>query len=118
MEMKIRVVLATLFVAAIVPACARPSETPKAESATLNVTDWTDKTELYMEYPPLVAGQTALFAVHLTKLSDFTPVNTGRARIEFAPEAGGLAKVLEGPEPSRPGAFRVEGVPPAPGRYR
>ena len=24
---------------------------------TLDVTDWTDKTELFMEYPPLVAGQ-------------------------------------------------------------
>ena len=39
------------------------------------MTDWTDKTELFMEYPPLVAGETALFAVHLTKLGDFSAVN-------------------------------------------
>ena len=26
--------------------------------------------------------------------------------------------MLTGSEPSRPGAFRVEGVPPSPGRYR
>ena len=36
------------------------SDVPKAETPSLNVTDWTEKTELYMEYPPLVAGRTAL----------------------------------------------------------
>jgi RND family efflux transporter MFP subunit len=83
----------------------------------LNITDWTEKTELYMEYPPLVAGRTALFAVHLTRLADFQPLTAGRPRIEFTPESGGAAKVIPGSEPSRPGAFRVEGAPPAPGRY-
>jgi hypothetical protein len=85
---------------------------------TLDVTHWTDKTELFMEYPPLVTGRSALFAVHLTKLADFTPVQAGQTKIEFTPEAGGTPKVLVGPKPSRPGAFRVEDVPPAPGRYR
>ena len=36
---------------------------------TLDVTSWTDKSELFMEHPPLVAGQTVRFAVHLTKLA-------------------------------------------------
>jgi hypothetical protein len=71
-----------------------------------------------MEYPPLVAGQTALFAVHLTALADFTAVTAGRANIEFTPESGGAPTTLAGPEPSRPGVFRVEGVAPAQGRYR
>ena len=84
----------------------------------MNVTDWTDKTELYMEYPPLVAKRSALFAVHLTRLSDFAPLTAGRPRIEFMPEGGGAPAVLTGSEPSRPGAFRVEGVPPPAGRYR
>src|SRR5438876_4380005 len=93
--------------------CARTSNAPKAEPPTLNVTDWTDKTELYMEYPPLVAGEPALFAVHLTRLDDFKPVTSGHAALEFAPIAGGQPKVLTGPPPSRPGAFRIEGPPPA-----
>ena len=38
-----------------------------------------------------------------------------RRSIEFTPETGGAPKVLVGPEPSRPGAFRVEDVPPAAG---
>ena len=46
-------------------ACTRSGDAPKAEPVALNVTHWTEKTELYMEYPPLVAGQSARFAVHL-----------------------------------------------------
>ena len=39
--------------------CARRGGEPKAETATLNVTHWTEQSELFMEYPPLVAGQPA-----------------------------------------------------------
>lgn len=118
MTTRTQILCAALLAAASVTGCARQTETAKAESETLNVTHWTDKTELYMEYPPLVAGRTALFAVHLTKLDDFKPVSAGRASVEFAPEAGGQPKTIAGPEPSRPGAFRVDGAPPAAGRYR
>jgi cobalt-zinc-cadmium efflux system membrane fusion protein len=99
-------------------ACRRTTESPKPETPSLNVTNWTEKTELYVEYPPLVAGRTALFAIHLTKLGDFQPLAAGRPRIELTPESGGTANVLPGAEPSRPGAFRVEGAIPSAGRYR
>ena len=99
-------------------ACRYRSQPTHTESPTLNVTHWTGRTELYMEYPPLVAGQTTLFAVHLTTLGDFKPVTAGQARVEFTPHSGGQPTSLVGPNPSRPGAFRVEGPPPAAGRYR
>src|SRR5688500_7880301 len=91
---------------------------PAAEAPTLDVTSWTDKTELFMEYPPLVAGQEALFAVHLTRLSDFSAMTAGRPRLELTPESGGTPAVLQGQEPSRPGVFRVLAPAPAAGRYR
>lgn len=91
--------------------------TTEEELPTLDVTHWTDKTELFMEYPPLVAGTPALFAVHLTTLADFKPVTAGRASLEFTPAGGGAPTRLVGPEPSRPGVFRVEGAPPAAGQY-
>lgn len=117
MTTTIRTIYAALLVAGLA-ACAQREEAPAAESPALAVTEWSDKTELFMEYPPLVAGRAALFAVHLTTMADFKPVTSGQARIEFAPAAGGSAKVLTGPQPSRPGIFRVEGTPPAPGQYR
>ena len=88
------------------------------ELPTLDVTHWTDKTEMFVEYPPLVSEQTALFAIHLTHLADFQAVTSGQAKIEFVPDAGGQSHVLVGPAPSRPGVFRVEDVPPPAGRYR
>ena len=111
-------VAATLFASAVTVACGRRSDPAKTEPPSLNVTDWTDKTELYMEYPPPVTGRPALFAVHLTRLSDFKPLTAGRPRLEFTPANGGSTTVLTGSEPSRPGAFRVEGAPPSPGQYR
>ena len=63
------------------------------------MTNWTDKTELFMEYPPLVAGQTALFAVHLTRLGDFKPVTAGQAaRSSSRRRRGGPPATLAGPE--------------------
>jgi RND family efflux transporter MFP subunit len=84
----------------------------------LDVTSWTDKSELFMEYPPLVAGQTVRFAVHLTRLEDFSALNAGRPSIEMTPESGGSVTTLPGSEPLRPGAFRVEGTLPPAGRYQ
>ena len=107
-----------LVIAAAVAACGRNAEPPPPELPTLDVTRWTDATELFMEYPPLVAAQTALFAVHLTRLSDFSAMTEGRPRLEFMPESSGTPAVLQGAEPSRPGVFRVEAAAPPAGRYR
>ena len=94
---------------------AAPAAEP--EPPTLDVTAWTDKTELFMEYPPLVAGEPALFAVHLTRLSDFSAMTTGRPSLEFTPASGGRPIVVQGNPPSRPGVYRIEGPMPAAGQY-
>ena len=110
-----------VVLAAALVACTRQSATPQQVTEPLepvNVTHWTATTELYMEYPPLVSGRAALFAVHLTRLGDFQALTNGHASIEFTPAGGGSPTVLTGGEPSRPGAFRVEGKPPAAGAYR
>ena len=106
-----------LAIACGAASCGREAAEPEAEVPTLDVTHWTDKTELFMEYPPLVAGQKALYAVHLTRLSDFSAMTAGKPRLEFTPESGGTPTVLQGNEPSRPGVFRVEGASPPAGRY-
>ena len=113
----VAVVLLPCLLATTLSACAK-REAATAEPPTLSVTDWTEKTELFMEYPPLVAGHSARFAVHLTTLHDFKALNAGRPSAEFVPERGGTPTVFAGTDALRPGAFRVEGVPPAPGTYR
>ena len=109
---------AALVMAVLTAACAREAEPPaEVETPTLDVTTWTEQTELFMEYPPLVAGETALFAVHLTRLSDFTAMTAGRPSLALTPETGGVPVILEGQEPSRPGVFRIEAAAPVAGRY-
>ena len=107
-----------LVVAASIAACGGEVEQLEAEVPTLDVTAWTGTSELFMEYPPLVVGQEALFAVHLTRLSNFSAMTTGRPRLEFTPESGGPPVVLPGEEASRPGVYRVLGAPPTAGRYQ
>src|SRR6185295_14135008 len=111
-----KLLTALSMAAVLATACSRnaaPVPQAQAEAPTIDETSWTDKTELYMEHPPLVAGQTVRFAVHLTKLADFSALNAGRPSIEMTPESGGSAVTLPGSEPLRPGAFRVEGkIPP------
>jgi membrane fusion protein, heavy metal efflux system len=111
--------LAVALTVVVAGACrGKAPDTAERETPTLDVTSWTDKSELFMEYPPLVTGHAARFAVHLTRLQDFKPLNEGKPSVTFTPEAGGTATVFAGTPPLRPGAFRVEGTPPAPGRYR
>jgi len=118
--MAIRFVETLAVVLAVTAGCSRGATAPPAapESETLDVTSWTDQTELFMEHPPLVAGQTVRFAVHLTRLADFSALNAGRPSIEMTPEGAGSSVTLPGSDPLRPGAFRVEGTLPAAGRYR
>src|SRR5215212_7799239 len=118
MTRRLSLVIALLLSLGLAVGCrgtAAPAE--NAEPPTLDVTHWTEKTELFMEYPPLVAGHSARFAVHLTTLGDFKALNAGRPRVEFTPERGGAPTVFPGTAPLRPGAFRVEGTPPAAGTY-
>ena len=75
---RVMTVAVVLAIACVAAACGREAPAPEAELPTLDVTHWTDKTELFMEYPPLIAGQSALYAVHLTRLSDFSAMTAGR----------------------------------------
>ena len=112
--------LLVVVVAGLFASCSRGASPPPeaAEVPTLAVTSWTNTTELFMEHPPLVAGETVRFAVHLTTMADFGALNAGRPSIEMTPESGGTSVTLPGSDPLRPGAFRVEGTLPAAGRYR
>lgn len=70
------------------------------------VTLWSDSTELFMEYPALVVGQPETFAVHLTDLTDFQPLRSGRVTFRFEASAGTAAPVvLTQDEPRSPGIY-------------
>lgn len=93
------------------PPAAEPEEPER-----LSVTRWTDKTELFMEYPPLVAGETGRFAVHLTSLRDFKAVDAGRVTVRLD-AADDRSEAFNAEAPSRPGIFGVDVRPGRAGRH-
>ena len=78
-------------------------------------TRWTARSELFVEYPPLVEGETSRFAIHFTDLSTFEPVLDGRAAVHLA---GSRDLEFTVDTPGRPGIFGVDVTPTQAGRYR
>ena len=97
--------------------CTRsaPSALPDDASDAVSVTRWTDRTELFAEYSPLVVGTTSRFAIHLTRLDTFEPVRTGRVEVRLQ-GAGRPPEVFRADGPSSPGIFGVDVTPAHAGR--
>jgi membrane fusion protein, heavy metal efflux system len=110
--MALRASIVWLLLAMVVSGCGgeQPAATQEAELDPLSVTEWTDKTEVFAEYPPLVVGQTSRFAIHLTGLSNFKAVSSGQVEVRL--EGGGAApETFRVGGPSRPGIFGVDVKP-------
>ena len=110
-------VFTVLAVASLMTACSVSvvPEPVDEESPAIAVTAWTDRTELFMEYPPLVAGETGRFAVHLTDLTTLQPVTDGRVTVRLEGQA---IDTFRTDGPSSPGIFGVDVMPPAARRYQ
>jgi RND family efflux transporter MFP subunit len=77
---------------------------PRAETPEpLKATVWTTKGELYLEYPALVAGRKARFAIHLTRLSDFKAVKDATCEVRLARDTG--AEIFPCDPSTHPGIF-------------
>ena len=106
---------------ALTPACGAPGAAPvelavvdSEERPAVVEARWTDRTELFVEYPVLVAGETSRFAIHLTDLDTFGPVRTGRAAVVLG---GAGDETFAVDEPGRPGIFGIDVTPSAAGTY-
>ena len=107
------IVLLALSVAATCTIACGGQAPPAAEAEELeglSVTRWTGKTELFAEYPPLIAGRTSRFAIHLTRLDTFKALTAGHVEVQL--RGGGAApEAFAVDAPSRPGIFGVDVKP-------
>ncbi len=101
------VVLGAILLASCEP--DRPNEEPAADSeagpAGGAVTLWTDSIELFMEHPALIVAAPDKFAVHLTDLTDFAPLRSGKLTLRFEPKNGGAPVVVTQDAPRSPGIY-------------
>ena len=94
-----------------------PAATGALEPATAQAvveSRWSQSTELFMEYPPLIAGETSRFAIHFTDIETFEPVRTGRAEVRLS---GARAQSFAADRPGRPGIFGIDVTPAQVGRF-
>ncbi|MBU4005336.1 MAG: HlyD family efflux transporter periplasmic adaptor subunit, partial [Gammaproteobacteria bacterium] len=78
------------------------------------ITHFSDKTELFVEFPTLIVGQTVTFVAHFTQLADFKPLVQGKLAVLLS---GGNApdERFTVDAPSVPGIFKPGVTPQAAG---
>lgn len=87
------------------------------EGASEAVTVWGEHTQLFVEFPALVAGEDSPFAAHLTRLSDHLAIPEGRAEVTLACD-GQPPQQFVVDAPSVAGIFRPVVHPTQAGRCR
>lgn len=101
--------VAGILAVALLGGCGRDDEQDQpaggGEPAGGAITLWTDSTELFMEYPALIVGAPDKFAVHLTDITDFAPLRSGRVTLRFEPKGGGEVVVVTQEAPRAPGIY-------------
>lgn len=81
---------------------------------SLSYTLYSDTTELFVEFQPLVVGKTSRFATHLTLLSDtFRPYTEGQVTVSLVQDDKGIRNTVD--SPGTPGIFRLALQPARPG---
>ncbi|QPK61650.1 efflux RND transporter periplasmic adaptor subunit [Methylomonas sp. LL1] len=76
-----------------------------AEREALAYTDYTENSELFVEFKVLVVGEASSFAAHLTKLADFKALTEGKVIVTLS--GGGQAdENFEAGPSENPGIFR------------
>jgi RND family efflux transporter MFP subunit len=111
-----------ILIAGLVPlisGCGNEDTSPGSHTHgpdPLSFTVWTEKAELFVEFPPLVVGEVRRFAAHFTEMENFKAIKEGKVAVRLRESKDRLARgtVLE---PSSPGIFRPFLTPDKEGTY-
>jgi len=104
-----RILIAAVFIVSLqLISCtndhSQEQDNAKNELEGTSVTQHTEKTEIFMEYPALVINEEAKFLIHLTDLKDFKAVKQGTLTAEFTNENGNKFSIKED-KPARDGIY-------------
>ncbi len=106
--------LATLACRAAAPDDHADPGPASTELPTQSFTVWAARTELFMEYHPLIVGVGTKLAAHVTELPSFQAVTAGTATLTLVMQDGSTIVGTAG-APSDPGIFRPMITPVKPG---
>jgi membrane fusion protein, heavy metal efflux system len=93
-----------------------PTE-PSLEALVFTI--YTDKTELFVEFKPLVVGAESRFAAHFTAVGDlFKAIEVGSVTLSLVTTSGSTAQSITAYKPEVPGIFRLRMLPEKAGIYK
>ncbi|NRA10476.1 MAG: efflux RND transporter periplasmic adaptor subunit [Crocinitomicaceae bacterium] len=78
-------------------------------------TVWTDKTELFIEYAPLIVGQSSEFLAHFSDIEEFRSIDNGQVTVSLIKGKKGIRHKVDAP--SSPGIFKPSLKPKESGIY-
>ena len=88
------------------------------EPETLSRTEFTDRIENFFEHEPLTPGKPSRFLIHLTDLSDGSPVEKAEVTLTVRPSgAGGTEAATKARVGKVTGIYVAEVVAPTRGSY-
>lgn len=93
-----------------------PQDQKDLATEPLSITKWTIKTELFVEFTPLIVGTATAFAAHLTDLSTFQAVSQDVVITTLESQNGQNITVHS--EATSPGIYRPVLTPKESGSYR
>ena len=82
----------------------------------VDYTVWTDQTELFVEFPALVVGESSRFAAHFTVLDGHQPIREGSVTVSLIKGDKGIRHSVDAP--SSPGIFGPSLQPKEAGIYQ
>ena len=83
-------IIVVLIFATFFSACSsRQQPQAETEEEALSRTEFTDRIENFFEYEPLKAGKQSQFLIHLTDLSDGTPIEKADVTLVARTKSGG-----------------------------
>ncbi|MGH1434906.1 MAG: efflux RND transporter periplasmic adaptor subunit, partial [Lewinella sp.] len=87
------------------------------ELEPLSFTIWTKKSELFVEFPPLIVGKESRFAAHFSGMKSFKAIENGEVTVQLTKgEQVGEKNAVAAP--SSPGIFRPALTPSQAGNYQ
>lgn len=108
-----------LFVMASLSCNKTQNTSVSAQGETLptkRLTLWTEKTELFVEFPALIVNKPSRFAAHFTMLKGHKPVTEGAVTVSLIKGGKGLRNSVQ--SPSSPGIFSPTIQPKEAGNYQ
>lgn len=87
-----------------------------AGGESLVYTNYTEQSELFVEFPPLVAGQASTFVAHVTRLADYEPLRSGVLDVILS-QSGNTVARFRVRQPARTGIFTPAVTPRDSGEF-